>query len=202
MGKAEHLIKPTADDTESDSVCTPREVLEPLYEHFGYIALDPYSHPHSIVKAQTYIELPKYNTFSFPRPEPQDPRDVYAADDWARHYFGRKGMTTYGDGNAIAWPLKGLVFGNGPFSDLDPQLIKMDTEAKRGVEIVGLFPSRTSHTAVQRYVSRATSVVFWKGRVRFVWQKDSAPFHVMLPYWGKRPELFAKCFPKMWRVGK
>ncbi len=182
MGKSEHLIKPGADDTESDTVCTPSAVLDPIYENFEYIALDPYSHPSSIVVAETYVELEKYSHVD-------------------HHDWHRLQRTMFGDGNAIKWPLAGLVYVNSPWSDLHPPLEKIHREAQCGVEIIALLPARMGHAAVQDYVSRATSVLFWRGRMKFLNQKDTAPFQTMLAYWGKRPELFAKCWPKMWRVG-
>jgi hypothetical protein len=189
VGKAEHLIKPSADDEESNSVCTAAEVLDPIYENFGYIALDPYSYPLSIVRAETYIELPKYKT-------PPGPT-VLRFDPGER----RTKCTVYGDGNTYRWPLAGLVYCNPAFDDLHQPLAKIRHEAARGVEIIALLPARTGHDAVQRVVSRATSIIFWRGRMKFVGMKDTAPFQTMLVYWGKRPELFARCWPGMWRVG-
>ena len=170
MGKNEN------EHSGNDTWGTPPEVLEPIYEHLGPIGLDPFGHPDAPVKAEHYFMLDKYRSAA------------------------RGGGLVFGDEDSllsIDWDNHGLVFANGPFSDVAPWAYKGATQ---GDEVVLLVPVRTGANWWQRHIAPADVILFWKGRLKFVGAKDQAPFHCALVYWGARPEKFLEAFPGHWYV--
>ncbi len=174
-------------DNASDEWCTQAEVLDPIYEHFGPIGLDPFGHPSSLVKAERYVMLPKYRGARNDHNPP-----------W------RKGLLIFGDGLENSWDGQGLVFANGPFSKL-----RSDREykswaqkgAREGDEAILLVPVRTGSDWWQHFISPADVILFWRGRMHFHGAPHSATFHTALVYWGDRPQLMAKAFGEHhWRV--
>lgn len=164
--------------SENDGWGSPSEVLDPIYEHFGEIGLDPFGDPNAIVKANHYFFHPHHQGVL---PTGLNP----------------KAGITVGDGFTLSWGGYGLVFANGPWSDCAPWVYKAATE---GDEVICLVPARTGANWFQHYVAPADVVLFWKGRLKFVGAKHHAPFHCVLNYWGERPELFLKAFPGHWYV--
>lgn len=166
-------------ENASDEWCTQVEVLDPIYEHFGPIGLDPFGHPDSKVVADTTIMLPKYSDAA------------------------RKGVI-FGDGLEFSWDDLGLVFANGPFSKLrtDRDYTSWaEKGAKEGDEAILLVPARTGSDWWQRFIAPADVILFWRGRMHFHGAPHSATFHTALVYWGNRPELMAKAYgPRHWRV--
>lgn len=177
MGRSEHTLH------TNDVVRTPARVLDPIYEHFGPIGLDPYAHPRGIVVAQNYFFLPEYM--------PEVPDDL-------------PGIAYATDGHKECWDGFGLVFANGPWSELRDDRAHTswaEKGGKEGDEVILLVPCRTGSEWWQRYVAPADVILFWRGRMKFHEERDAAPFHVALVYWGPRPELMPKAFgERHWRV--
>jgi|7_EtaG_2_1085326.scaffolds.fasta_scaffold00687_9 site-specific DNA-methyltransferase (adenine-specific) len=103
-------------------------------------------------------------------------------------------FTKRDDGLIRDWRGYGTVFVNPPYDDLRRWCEKISMEGERGVEIIALLPSRTDTKAFQERVSKATCMCFWKGRLRFVGAKASAPFPSLLAYWGDRYDRFYEIF--------
>lgn len=178
MGKSEHKL------TENDSWCTPPEVLDPIYEHFGGIGLDPFADPGGVVEAKTYITL-------------HGEAMAERVTD-----LGCAGHIIHGNALDHNWQNRGLVFGNGPFSICKEWVPKAYREAQAGAEVILLLPVRTGALYWQDFVSRADAIIFWRGRMKFIGAKHPAPFHCALVYWGKRVETFAQAYPDHWIVTK
>lgn len=174
MGKNEN------EHSGNDTWGTPPEVLEPIYEHLGPIGLDPFGHPQSLVRADNYFMLQRYSPFA--PPNAKACRIFYGAED---HLLAK------------SWDGYGLVFANGPFSDVAPWAWK---GARQGDEVILLVPVRTGATWWQRDIAPADVILFWKGRLKFVGAKYTAPFHCALVYWGERRDLFLVAFPGHWYV--
>ena len=176
MGKNEN------EHAGNDNWGTPAAVLEPIYEHLGPIGLDPFGHPESPVTADRYFMLNKY-----------------LGDSWfvGQTHYGKLGIGDEDELLAKNWDGHGLVFANGPFSDVAPWAYKGATQ---GDEVILLVPVRTGSNWWQRHIAPADVVLFWKGRLKFVGAKDQAPFHCALIYWGERREKFLEAFPGHWYV--
>lgn len=175
MGKQEHEY------TGNDTWGTPPEVLEPIYEHLGPIGLDPFGHPNALVKARRYFMLQQYQA------------------QLADTFVGRN-QCVFNDEDSLLdlrWDGYGLVFANGPFSDVAPWAWK---GAREGDEVILLVPVRTGSDWWQSNIAPADVILFWKGRLKFVGATDSAPFHCALVYWGERREKFLQAFPGHWYV--
>jgi phage N-6-adenine-methyltransferase len=99
--------------------------------------------------------------------------DVCALPETAKapNYF-----TPADDGLTRDWPRKGVCWMNPPYDELAAWLKKAADEALGGSVVVALIPARTDTVAFQEAASRASAVVFIKGRLKFVGAKDSAPF--------------------------
>ncbi len=183
MGKSEHEL------SENDSWCTPAEVLDPIYEHFGGIGLDPFGDPSGIVCAANYFTV----------------HDADAGYAYASRAACEQGVVVnceIDDGGSLmrSWANRGLVFANGPFSICKDWVPKAYQEAQAGVELILLLPVRTGSNYWQSYVSRADAIIFWKGRLKFLGAKYIAPFHCALIYYGPRVETFAAAYPGHWLV--
>ncbi len=171
-------------ENASDEWCTQAEVLDPIYEHFGGIGLDPFANPNSLVVAEKFVMLPEVAD----RIEPQH----------------RAFNIHIGDGLEYPWDGHGLVFANGPFSKLRSDRDYMSWAqkgAQEGDEAILLVPARTGSDWWQRFIAPADVILFWRGRMHFDGAPHSATFHTALVYWGERPELMGKAYaPRHWRV--
>lgn len=124
------------------------------------------------------------------------------------------------DGLARPWHSDhGPCFCNPEYEHLETWGAKMAREAERGVEVIGLIPSRTDTAAFHAHILRTcTALAFWRGRLEFlpgpqhIAQLDmfaapeeleliareqaanGAPFPACLPYWGVRPRAFLRAF--------
>ena len=177
-------------ENASDDWCTQAEVLDPIYEHFGPIGLDPFGHPDSKVVAEKIVMLPKYEACRF---------DAVQRGDTA---VARR--IRIDDGLEYNWDGHGLVYANGPFSQLRTDRDYMswaEKGAKEGDEVILLVPVRTGSDWWQRFIAPADVILFWRGRMHFDGAPHSATFHTALVYWGDRPELMGKAYgPRHWRV--
>lgn len=158
----------------NDEHLTPLEVFEPILRHFGPIALDPCSHPDSIVPAHTRILLPRYGQLS--------------------------GFTSY-DGLEFSWDGWGRVFLNPPYGRTEGGLERWTRKASQeGDEVFSLLPVRTSGRAWQRWVFPCDAICWWEGRITHVGSSDPAPFHQAVTYWGPDPARFERAFEHAGRV--
>lgn len=96
------------------------------------------------------------------------------------------------DGLPRDWRRHGLVYVNSEYGDELPKWIaKCDAESRRGVEIIGLFPARTDTQWFELARERAL-IGLWRGRLKFLGARDSAPFPSAVGYWGRRRSLFRR----------
>lgn len=99
------------------------------------------------------------------------------------------------DGLVLSWAGLGLVFVNPPYGRALPAWARrMADEGARGTEIIGLVPARPDTQWFQTYITTATALLFWRGRLKFKGAKDAAPFPSLLPYWGPRVDQFRAIF--------
>ncbi len=100
--------------------------------------------------------------------------------------------TVADDGLPRDWRRHGLVYVNSPYGDALPAWIaKCELEAKRGVEIVALFPARPDTRWFERAAKRSL-VALLRGRLRFLGARHGAPFPSAVAYWGRRRSLFRR----------
>jgi site-specific DNA-methyltransferase (adenine-specific) len=119
------------------------------------------------------------------------------------------------DGLKLPWDLGGLVYVNPPYGrEIAAWCARMGREAKDGVEIVALVPSRTDAAWFQDHVARASVLCFWRGRLTFgraievsaqgslfggapvaaFEDADAAPFPSVIAYWGTNAGRFLSVF--------
>ena len=93
------------------------------------------------------------------------------------------------------WAKDGLTYVNPEYGKaLKPWVAKIVHEAKQGLEIVALVPSRTDTKWFYEVFWSANALCFWKGRIKFLGAPTSAPFPSLVAYWGKRASEFERCF--------
>lgn len=103
-------------------------------------------------------------------------------------YYTRRGLD-------LPWAGHGLVYVNPPYGRaVGHWLVKCAAEAREGVEIVALVPSRTDTSWWHAAYATCQSVAFWRGRLTFVGAPSPAPFPSCLIYWGPRSYYFACAF--------
>jgi DNA N-6-adenine-methyltransferase Dam len=106
--------------------------------------------------------------------------------------IARRNIRPTEDGLAVAW--NGNVFVNPPFSENKHWVPKCHREAASGANIILLVPARTDTNYWHEYIAPSATVCFWRGRIKFVGAKHSAPFPVAFCYWGDRPGRFIEVF--------
>lgn len=103
--------------------------------------------------------------------------------------------------DGLRFPWKGRVFVNPPFDNVSGWMEKAALEGTNvKTEIVFLMPARTDTKAWHRWATAADAICFWKGRIRFVGAKASAPFPTAFLYWGSRLNRFRDAFSKFGHV--
>lgn len=142
--------------------CTPEALLKPVYEFAGAagIAMDPCSHPDSIVKARKHVMLPKYEgTF-----------------DVAEFESRNGGTVVFDDGFDIVWPTGEITFVNPPFSDVRGFVSKALTERNRGCEVLMLTNASLDTAWYQGLVHSCADVkAVLRGRKAFRGAKHTNP---------------------------
>lgn len=91
--------------------------------------------------------------------------DAAATDKTAKckHYY-----TPETDGLAHSWDFGGAVFCNPPYGkEIGKWVKKAFEEAKKGITIVLLIPSRTDTTYFHDYIYGKAEIRFIRGRLRF-----------------------------------
>lgn len=178
MGRSEHTF------SRQDTVCTPREVWEPIVKTLGEIIFDPCSNPVSTVPALVQVLLPElYWT---------DPSKPAPAEETCGDYD-----VLWCDGLSVSWKGMGLTFVNPPYSKLrsQPWVQKARDEAD---ESVLFLPVRTATQWWQQDVVRCGAITFLESRVAHdnAFNKegelvdDPSPFGQALIYNGPRLELW------------
>jgi hypothetical protein len=181
----EQTEKRSKASSTGDEHGTPDFVLEAVTKTLGPIGLDPCGHPKSLVEARRKIRLPKY----------WDEDGANSIDLVNRNF-------EFGDGEMTEWGGNGLVFCNGPFSELhwwcwkSAELnIYNDAGKPTGDESVLLLPVRTTHSAWQKAIfGLHHAIIFAAHRWKFHLAPTTAPFHTALAYRGYRPAKFVEGF--------
>lgn len=157
---------------EQDHYGTPAEVLDPIVAAFGGIGLDPFWNPQSLVKAKT-----RWTDWTWGSSLPSE---AFSDVEWGVDSFER------------SWDGFGLVFLNGPFSEMARWLEK---GAKEGDEVIILMKANMNATYLHQWFRPCDRIHIPDHRYKFIGAEHQAPFHCMLGYWGSRPHLFEKAFP-------
>lgn len=101
-----------------------------------------------------------------------------------------------GDSLVRPWLVRGRIYVNPPYKKHLRAWIAKIAEvyaARRGMlEIVALVPARTDARWWHEAIDGGAVAGFWRGRLRFLGARTSAPFPSALLYWGPRPERFAQ----------
>jgi phage N-6-adenine-methyltransferase len=106
----------------------------------------------------------------------------------------RRFYTAADNGLRQSWESTGIVYCNPPYGRaLGPWAKKMRDEGSRN-EIVALLPARPDTRWFQEYVTTASALCFWRGRMTFEGAPAPAPFPSVLAYWGDRWPAFSKVF--------
>lgn len=80
------------------------------------------------------------------------------------------------DGLKQSWN-KEIVFVNPPYSQLAEWIEKCFNEARTNMaHVVMLIPVRSDTKAWHKFVMKANKIVFFRGRLKFGTEKNSAPF--------------------------
>jgi hypothetical protein len=69
---------------------------------------------------------------------------------------------------------------NPPYNDIDKWMAKAMTAVENGARIVALLPSRTDRPWFQKAVDKGYPAWFFSHRLKFVGQKNVAPFPSVL----------------------
>ncbi len=167
MGRGEtHGGGGPSDRGDKDETRTPLSILDPVEAALGPIEFDPCGHPHAKIMDATVVLLPKY-------------RGLEGG-------LTRTGSVIYGDGLALDWSGRGLMFCNPPYSDVEPWAEKRH-EAD---EVVYFVPVRTANKWWARTFDDADAICFLYDRVKHVDMKAHADFHQCLVYYGPRTRVF------------
>lgn len=67
----------------------------------------------------------------------------------------------------IQWYGKATFYGNPPYSNPEPFIIKAHQESAKGATVVMLLPADTSTKVFHYYTMKASEIIFIEGRVRF-----------------------------------
>lgn len=108
--------------------------------------------------------------------------DVCASDKNAKC---EKYFTTLDNGLSQEWV--GTCWMNPPYGRVIGEWVKKAyNSAKNGAIIVGLLPARTDTKWFHEYIYGKAEIRFVRGRLKFGWCKNSAPFPSMVVIWRKR----------------
>jgi len=149
--------------SDDETTNTPPIVLDAL-RPMGRISLDPCSNERSIVPARTRFVLPAHDGL---------------AEPWATTKRGAR--------------RSGLVFVNPPYGKhLPAWTAKIIAESRAGAEIVALVPGRIDARWYRDARRTCAARAEWRGRMRFLGRRGTAPFPVVIFYWGTRTDLFER----------
>lgn len=101
-----------------------------------------------------------------------------------------------GDSLARPWFPRGRIYVNPPYKRDLPRWVAKIVDAYRArrgaLEIVALVPARTDARWWHAAIEGGALAGFWRGRLRFLGARTSAPFPSALLYWGERPDRFRR----------
>jgi len=99
------------------------------------------------------------------------------------------------DGLSRDWSGHGLVYCNPPYTRrVVSWLARASLFGKTDDECVALLPSRTDTSWFAFASTYATAICFWRGRLKFIGAKSTAPFPSAIFYFGPRRHRFADIF--------
>jgi len=105
------------------------------------------------------------------------------------------------DGLEVDWSDYATVYVNPPFGRGLAKWVGKCLETQRRTQIILLLPAAVDtevwHESVWKWAPR---VCFFKGRLRFLGAKASAPMACAAAYFGFRPDLFEAAFQPLGRV--
>lgn len=185
MGKGEHTF------SKNDLWCTSQVVWGPLVRHFGGIGFDPCSNPRSGVPARCRVIFGAASWLQLAL------RTQYPAVEWL-----------FADGLRVPWTSRGLVFVNGPFSNLTPWSERI--ASKEADELVFLGPLRLGASYYQDHLlpsADARCFIRRSGAGGKIYEvaagvapKHAPPWHSILLYAGDRPDVFDVAYSHLGRV--
>jgi len=147
---------------------TPPEVLDPIYQKFGTIGLDPCSNSNSIVQAN--------NKFAGP-----DIDHDGLAESWQ------------GYGLVFVNPPYGRKIKHWVKKCADEAALAKN--AGTNTEIILLGPARTDTKFFQKIVCpTADKAILWEGRLTFLGAPAPAVFPSFLAYWGPNADKFMMAY--------
>jgi hypothetical protein len=146
----------------SEEWFTPEQILAPMRVFAGLAAepaFDPCGHPTNLVATTTVLQSKFEND---PNATPAYPRTVI-----------------FGDGLALDWSGRGLVFCNPPYGrGIDRWLAKLATAD----EALALVPARTDTRWFHAHAWTADAILFVERRLHFSGADTPAPFPSALYY--------------------
>lgn len=161
-------------------ICTPKPIIDALLRVWPHIALDPCSHPESIVGALDTYYVPGRVVA---HPKSGKPKLVFVAEG------------DEVDGLKAEWT--NYTFVNPPFSVLEPWLDKARDEGFAArKEVAVLAPTRGHRKWFRDAVASATSVIDLDP-VAFLGHKSSFPAPLCMIYWGDSKALFEFSFEEL-----
>jgi hypothetical protein len=94
------------------------------------------------------------------------------------------------------WPTRGLIFVNWPYgAQVSPVWSNhCIAQARRGCEIVTLFPASTETGVYRAQLFSCSAMVHVEHRLKFLGETDPAMFGSALSYFGPRPTAFVEAF--------
>jgi hypothetical protein len=94
------------------------------------------------------------------------------------------------------WPTRGLVFVNWPYGAQEGAVWSNHciAQARRGCEIVTLFPASTETAVYRAQLFSCSAAVHVNHRLKFLGEPDAAMFGSALTYFGPRPTAFVEAF--------
>lgn len=93
-------------------------------------------------------------------------------------------MSLWDSPGGLTRPWQSPTYVNPPYGPaITKWLQKAVEEARRGITVIALVPSRTDTEWWHRYVMTATEIRFLRGRLRFGHARNSAPFPSALIIW-------------------
>lgn len=193
--KKEHRIELRASSGERDAwiQAAGRE---------GYLSLSDWIRDRCNASAQSRVMLSSdHQAWNTPREvleaiAPLGPIALDPCSNGTSVVGARVAWTIDDDGLACSWTetaAGGLIYVNPPYGDELPRWIsRCCLEADCGGEIVALVPARVDTRWWAEALEHGGTAALWRGRVRYLGARNTAPFPIALIYWGPRVDLFRR----------
>jgi hypothetical protein len=100
------------------------------------------------------------------------------------------------DNGLRPWPTTGLIFVNWPYGVQESKIWSDHCiiQARRGCEIVTLFPASTETGVYRAQLFSCSAAVHVNHRLKFLGEPNAAMFSSALTYFGPRPSSFVQAF--------